>query len=582
LLAKSSLKIFERKVKMKIVQEQVGDLILLGQLLRQSGLIEILDAHYPVHGNWRGPSVGQLTVGWLMYIISECDHRVSHVETWVSNHIRSLRWALDYPELLPSHFQDDRLDRLLEYFGDSSKWESAQGELNEHLLRIYELSPEVARLDSVNVTSYRQAEGLFQHGARKKHQADLPQLKVMMANLDPLGMPLSCQVVAGHRADDQLYLPVLQQAQQSLPQQGMLYVGDSKLGNRANFAFIARSQNYYLCPLSQHQYGLEQIGRALHEAQHTGPALSVEAPDKQKVLALVYELPEQEVSYAEDSEPTFVWQQRLFLVQSPEQARRQKDKVHQNIRQAKITIAERFLPKQGRKTLRKNHQDEALNFIDRILKKYKVKDFLQVQLSPGQDQQNTKQTPPLIVRIEQRDQVIDAALALKSWRVFATNAPLERLDAQAMVRCYHNEYLIEQQFHRLLSKTTALMPVFLRKENRIQALIRLLMLALQLTALIQHKVRKHLQQSKQKIGDIIPGNPGRKLDRPTCEAMLKTFCAVAVVWVLLPEQVVPKVSALRPVNIQILDLLGMPHDLYQRFALSFKDVKELTINLSET
>ena len=105
---------------MEIVQEQVGDLVLLGQVLQQSGLIEILDDHYPVHGDWRGPSVGQLTVGWLLYIISECDHRVSHVETWAGNHLRVLRWALSYPDLVPSHFQDDRLDRLLEYFSESS------------------------------------------------------------------------------------------------------------------------------------------------------------------------------------------------------------------------------------------------------------------------------------------------------------------------------------------------------------------------------------------------------------------------------------------------------------------------------
>jgi transposase len=567
---------------MEIVQEQVGDLVLLGQVLQQSGLIEILDDHYPVHGNWRGPSVGQLTVGWLLYIISESDHRVSHVETWAENHLRVLRWALSYPDLVPSHFQDDRLDRLLEYFSESSTWESAQGRFNEHLLRIYQLSPEVARLDSVNVTSYRQAEGLFQHGARKKHQADLPQLKVMLASMDPLGMPLSCQVVAGHRADDQLYLPVLQQAQQSLPQQGMLYVGDSKLGNRANFAFIARSQNYYLCPLSQQQYGLEQLARALEDAQQAGPALSVDAPDQKKSLALVYELPAQEVSYAEDSLESLVWQHRLFLVQSPEQARRQRDKVLENIRLAKITIAERFVPKHGRKTLRVDHQQEAQAFIERILKQYKVTDFVQVQLEAGIELQGSKQLPPLKVSIGQRDQVIDAALALKGWRVFATNAPVERLDAQAMIRCYHNEYLIEQQFHRLLHKTTALMPVFLRKDDRIQALIRLLILALQITALIQHKVRQQLQQNQQKIGDIIPGNPGRKIDQPTCEAMLKTFCAVAIVWVLLPQQILPTVSALRPVNIQILELLGLPPDLYQQFALSFKDVKELTIFLSET
>ena len=64
--------------------------------------------------------------------------------------------------------------------------------------------------------------------------------------------------------------------------------------------------------------------------------------------------------------------------------------------------------------------------------------------------------------------------------------------------------------------------------------------------------------------------------------MLKTFCAVAVVWVLMPDQIMASVTQIKPVNIQILELLDLPKDLYQQFAFSFKDVKELRIDLSET
>lgn len=565
---------------MDIVQEQVGDLILLGSVLRHSGLVEVMDTHFPVHGNWVGPSVGQLTMGWLMYILSECDHRVSHVEQWASQHIRTLRWALAYPELEPKHFQDDRLDRLLEYFSQEKTWLQAQTQLNKGLLRIYELRAEVVRLDSANATSFREPDALFRHGVRKKHQAELPQLKVMLACLDPIGLPLSCYTVAGNQADDQLYLPVLQQAQQSLPQQGLLYIGDSKLGNHSNFSFIARSANYYLCPLSQTQFPLQMLAEALEQAERQGQALIVNRGKDKENVALVYELPTrtQNDSQGED----FSWQERLFLVQSPDQAQRQKQMMLANIRQAKITIAERFLPKQGRQTLRVGLENKAQAFIDQVLKKYKVQRFLQVKLVAASAKPTDKLAAPLKVDIGEQAQEIALTQRLLGWRAFATNAPATLLDAQGAILHYHSEYLIEQQFHRLLTKTTALMPIFLRKPNRIEALIRLLMLALQLSALIQHKARKKLQQTEQHLTDIVPGNPGRKVARPTCEAMLKTFCAVAVVWTILQDEVVAKVTNLRPVNIQILELIGLPPDLYQHFALSFKNVKELGINLSET
>ena len=43
-----------------------------------------------------------------------------------------------------------------------------------------------------------------------------PKCKVMQAVLDPLGMPLATDVVAGNRADDPLYVPCIERVQASL------------------------------------------------------------------------------------------------------------------------------------------------------------------------------------------------------------------------------------------------------------------------------------------------------------------------------------------------------------------------------
>lgn len=59
------------------------------------------------------------------------------------------------------------------------------------------------------------AGGLFQFGPSKDYRPDLPQVKVMQAVLDPLGMPLATDVVSGERADDPLYLPCMERVQAS-------------------------------------------------------------------------------------------------------------------------------------------------------------------------------------------------------------------------------------------------------------------------------------------------------------------------------------------------------------------------------
>jgi transposase len=71
--------------------------------------------------------------------------------------------------------------------------------------------------------------GLFQFGHSKDHRPDLAQVKVMLAALDPLGMPLVAQVVSGEKADDPLYPPAIDQVRRGVEERGLLYVGDSKL-----------------------------------------------------------------------------------------------------------------------------------------------------------------------------------------------------------------------------------------------------------------------------------------------------------------------------------------------------------------
>ena len=67
------------------------------------------------------------------------------------------------------------------------------------------------RLSQVQDWAAKRPETMFQFGHSKHHRPDLPQVKVMLATLDPLGMPVATQVVAGQKADDPLYIPAIDQ-----------------------------------------------------------------------------------------------------------------------------------------------------------------------------------------------------------------------------------------------------------------------------------------------------------------------------------------------------------------------------------
>jgi transposase len=91
---------------------------------------------------------------------------------------------------------------------------------------------QTVRLDSTSVSVYQDPappEGLIRHGVSKEHRPDLAQVRVMLARLDPVGLPLACHAVPGNCSDDLLYIPAYDAALRTLEASAVLVVGDNKM-----------------------------------------------------------------------------------------------------------------------------------------------------------------------------------------------------------------------------------------------------------------------------------------------------------------------------------------------------------------
>src|SRR5207248_8597063 len=100
-----------------------------------------------------------------------------------------------------------------------------ENRLNQHTVRVYDLTTERMHVDSTTASAYTSVsqDGLFQFGHSKDYRPDLPQVKVMQAVLDPLGLPLATDVVSGERADDPLYVTGISRVQKGLGRSGVLF-----------------------------------------------------------------------------------------------------------------------------------------------------------------------------------------------------------------------------------------------------------------------------------------------------------------------------------------------------------------------
>jgi transposase len=170
--------------------ERVDDVPLLIGVMEQIGLRQVIDNHIPEHGNQRELSWGWTAVIWLAYIMTEGDHRKVSVEEYIKG-TKDILSQLTGQKIEELDFSDDRLTNLLRYLSKKETWELIESDLNERTIRVHELPCNVARCDATTVSGYRNdKEGsLFQFG-HSKDDPSLPQIKIMMGSLDPLGMRL--------------------------------------------------------------------------------------------------------------------------------------------------------------------------------------------------------------------------------------------------------------------------------------------------------------------------------------------------------------------------------------------------------
>jgi transposase len=140
---------------------------------------------------------------WLAHILTQSDHRKQPVRAWVRQDKETIE-RISGQQVRELDFTDDRLALLLCRVSNSVTWEAIEKELGRNILPVYALTPGRVRLDPTTISGYHAGgeESLFQYGY-SKDDPSLRQVKLMVAALDPLGLPLSLDPLFVKR-DDQV------------------------------------------------------------------------------------------------------------------------------------------------------------------------------------------------------------------------------------------------------------------------------------------------------------------------------------------------------------------------------------------
>jgi transposase len=558
-----------------IITERVDDIPLLLEQMQRMGLPTLLDTHFPTHGNWTGLSLGWVTTIWLSSILSRGDHRMVHVEPWVSQRLYTLG-ATTGQTITRVDFADDRLEIVLRRLSDDTRWAAFESALTQRTVRVYDLQAQRVHVDSTSASAYATVTegGLFQFGHSKDDRPDLPQVKVMQAVLDPLGMPLATDVVSGERADDPLYMPCIARVQASLGRHGLLYVGDCKMASRDTRARIATAGDFYLCPLPQVQLAegeLEAALEAVWKGEHALSAVVREGPQGQpEVIAEGYEYP---VAMSQQVEGNMEsWTERRLVVRSVRPAQAAEAALRARVAKALAQIE--ALNQRGRGRTRFETVSALRQAVVAIVQRYGVEHLVWFRLTPHITTRSVRAYRGQPARVEyDRDTTVEVcvdAAALEAtirrlgWRVYGTNQLAASLSLTQAVLAYRSEYQVERSFGRLKGRPLSLTPMYVQRDDHATGLIRLLSIALRVLTLLEFVGRRQLAAEGAKLAGLYAGNPKRETDRPTAERLLEAFQDITLTIIKGLHQTDRYVTALRPLQQRILEILGFSSALYTR------------------
>ena len=571
-----------------MITERVDDVaLLIGQMVKM-GLPEVLDRHIPRHWRQRGLSWGWTAVIWLAYIVTEGDHRKVSVETYLKGMHHTLS-RLTTQVIEPLDFSDDRLSHLLHHLSKPAYWHAIERDLNARSIAVYDLSQNVIRCDATTVSGDHEVTeaGLVQFGHSKDDPAR-PQIKVMIGSLDPLGMPLATDVLSGERADDGLYIPLMERVRTGLKTPGLLFVGACKMSAWETRAYLARHQDFYLSPLPMTGTTAEALDAWITAGVTQGERGALERIMRTNdrghtVLAAEgYEL-ERTCEAPGDGGDAATWRERVLVMRSPMHAAQQAAGLEKRLCHAEAQLTA-LTPPRGRGKRQITDEATLVAAIDRILTEHRVDGLLRVTWEK-QVEQSTRyvgrgrgsvhrekrvleKTRYHITHIVRQADTIAALRQRFGWKAFVTNATPTQLSLQEAVLCYRHEYRVERIFNRLKSRVH-IAPLFVKLNEQIEGLTYLLTLGVRVLTVTEFVLRRSLETEQARLPGLHPENKQKMTDKPTAERILTAFSGISLTIMknATGEEILRRLTPLSGLQEDILQRLGLGVTLYRQLEI---------------
>ncbi len=538
------------------------------QFIEELGIAEVIDTHIP-EGDEEISHGKVVNVLLLNLLDSPCPlYRVSN-------------WLIGYTDGLgefgkeAQKFHDKRLGSTLDALYSANR-HSLLSELSGRAIAKHEICTDVVHNDTTTVTftgayERNQATGseiIMTQGYNKDHRPDYKQI-VFGLNVSGDGyVPLLAQLYSGNTSDDQTHQVNWQALRELLNRVDFIYIADSKLCSTENLLYIAGLGGLFISILPATRKEVQAYYKELAQIiEPDSPDLPCNWEESYRVENsrkkgeyIIYRIKE-----ADLTKEGF----RLLWVHSSSKAEQDKHR-----REVKIEKAQQFLDdlttklnqyylkteQQIQKAIEKG-LDKAIQFFEiEIVKKEQV---VKKQIGKGRPGPNTKWAEHTVISYDIEYSINQLAIKKTANKdglfPLVTNTELQEVE---ILKNYKNQPFLEKRFNTLKS-VLEVAPVFLKKPERIEAMLFLYIIALMLIALIERRIRKNMEAEQIANLPILP--QGMKTQKPTWSNIKFCFNGTIMLSVLFgnEDNWQHQVKGIGKKQQQVLSLLGIEERKYQ-------------------
>jgi transposase len=525
-------------ISFKMRSERLDDVPFILEIMDKLQVDRLIDRYARTDVRQKNLTNGELAIVWLAYVLSMSDHCKVGLEEWAALRTHMLSTFLG-KTIRAVDFCDDRMGRLFSRISQDVAWELIEQDLWKATIEVHELPAQKIRIDATTCTGYHciDENGIMQLGHSKQHRPDLPQLKIMAGAIEGFGHIIATDVVPGNKADDPLYVPLIQRIRKIIKKKGVLYTGDCKMAALKTRADIVANQDFYLIPLPMTGDTPIEMNKWIQEAADKKVSLESVTLIKQKKsaeeLAQGYEFTRTQ-SYDKQK-----WEERVLIIRSNAFHKTQSLALDQRLETACQDIP-KLTPPPGKGRRQIITEQALITALSNLQKRLSVEGMLEVSWekietsiekykgrgrgSPKRERVAKNKVRYKITKVLRNEDVITKSKYALGWRAYVTNAKSELLSLKQSVMHYRSGYKsIERQFDLLKNKPLGLSPLYVRKNNQLIGLTRLLSIALRAMTLIEMVLQTALQNHQQVIVGLLRGQPKRKTTVPSGQSILSAL-----------------------------------------------------------